>query len=1350
MSLMSQKHQGQHSHTMKLRLCLTILLLLIPFYFVWGQRSRLYTSDGELSSGLINKITKDSRGYIWIATENGLNLFDGTRFKTYFKERDNEHSLPSNYVHTIFETSLGRIIVGCLSGLVEYDHRTDSFSPIPLIYNGEEHPAHVMDLLELSNGEIWIATAGMGIFVLNQDENQAVSLDNVSTLIDNDFISVLFEDSAHTIWIGTEKSGLIRYYPSANTIRRYTAPSISGNLVTSITEHNGNGNVIVGTLDGGVDTYNANSESFTHIPGPLAAVKTLAKNDGHILVGTDGQGLMEFNGTALRPAEYIYPDVESQNLKVHQILCDNNGNIWLGLFQKGVAFVPVRRSGFLYAGKMLGQASTIGDKCITAVFADGENGLWVGSDNGGIFQLDKNGSQIRHIDIDPTVMCFMRASTGELWAGTYPSGAYVLRGDSFEPISELADRKIYSLLEISDGRIFIGSLDKGLEVFNPSTGKVINCTELSEENGYLAPLNFNAVNALCADYAGRIWVGHYDGISCFDPSSNRFVDFDGNTNLISCCVGYTIHASANHETWLGTSDGLYLYDKNGVTRRYSTENGLPSDLICGIAEDRAGNIWLSTYHGLARLSADRTHISSFDFGDGLQGNEFTHGAYCTDDRGMMYFGGTNGLTYFHPLDIENRRANDKLAITEVGAYNGPSGNYQVLCANCSPNEKIRLSAKQNSVKIYFSTLSYDNPDKIRFEYRLREQDNKWYKTEPGQEMVTFYNLSPDTYHFDVRIEDNPNRTTSILIIVSPPWYFSWWACAVYFCLLLALIGFFFHQHRQRSRVEDEMDRTRRAEELAEAKLKLFTSFSHEIRTPMTLIIDPLRKLIDGCTNSELLATYNTIYRNASRILALVNQLMDLRKLEKGQMKLQARETDLVGFIEDVLKPFEQYAATHSINIVFTHDMDRCPCWLDLEHFDKVLMNLLSNAFKHTPSNGEIEIILTRDADSIHIAVQDTGHGIPAESIEHIFERFYQAGDDRTSGVGTGIGLNLVREIVLLHHGTIEAQNRTDGSGARFVITIPLGNSHLSKDEILSVQAPAPVLPSLSAAGTLPETSDSTFEKADGRNSETIVVIEDDDEIRSYIVSLLRQHYRTVMAFSTADEAYSAILRRSPAPDLIISDVMMPGTDGITFTRRLRQNANTNHIPVILLTARSGQGEMKEGIDSGADQYIPKPFNSDLLLSSVANLLSNRHMLRVKFSGSQEQDDKVNKISMKSADEVLMNKIMDAINRNISSPDFSVERLASEVGLSRAHLHRKLKELTNFSARDFIKNIRMRQAARLLAGNKLSIAQVAYAVGFANASHFSLVFKEYFGETPSQYIINQKSIDSGSTNQEPMP
>lgn len=1341
---------------------------------IGAQTGKVYTTDMGLSSSLINQIFQDRQGFIWMATEYGLNKFDGSRFTNYRHVSGDSASIKNNYVRTLFEDSRQNLLIGCIDGLMKYDRETDTFLEIPMFRVGKRVFPHITQIKELHNGEIWMTTTGQGMFRLDEQQKQAVSVDELLRQSNYNFQSCFYEDSYYNIWIGTYGNGLICYMPATKEVRVFKYPILNDNNVATIIEDK-EGNLFVGTSKQGLSRYNREKNSFTPVPytgsGALS-VYCMSLVDGRLLVGTDGQGMKKYNPTKKLLEDYTINSapMDFSEGKIHTILEDKDKNLWLGLFQKGVVLIPRQNNPFEYYGNRSIYYNPIGQGCVMSIFQDSNCHLWVGTDNEGIYELDAKGKRLRHYQpgnsahsVANTVMCIYEDSDKNLWLGSYTRGIAKLnrRTGECEYSLPIDNEKIFSITEDKQKNLYIGTLGSGFYQYNLKTGSLKHYESSKDETGDLKrnELANDWVNYIFCDSEGLIWLGHYKGISCFNPSTGNFINYKKVNTLITGCVGYVVQEDASGNIWAGTTDGLYRFDKETEKlEKFTMADGLPNNVICGLSEDSRYDIWISTYMGISKYDVKNGRFINYYSGDGLQGNEFTHGAFYKDRGGKIYFGGINGITSFSPENIGNVSKETSVWVTDFYIFNRPvhknslSGGKPVITTSVQDAKIFRLSYQDNTFSVVFSTLQYNNPEQISYQYKINELSTQWLSTEPGVNRVTYNNLPPGRYTFQVRALNygDYSEIRTIKILITPPWYQTWWAYCIYITLIGLLVAGVVNYILSRMRHRREIMKREHAEQLNEAKLQFFINISHEIRTPMTLIINPLEKLLADKKDSELHKTYLMIYRNAQRILRLINQLMDIRKLDKGQMFLKFRETDMVGFIDDLMQTFEYMARKKKIRFIFEHEMPQLKVWIDLNNFDKVLMNILSNAFKYTPEEGEIQVSLTtgqdttrKDAlrDYFEIVVTDSGIGIDRNKIERIFERFYQIDNDVTkSNFGTGIGLHLSRSLVQLHHGVIFAENREGVSGSRFIIRIPLGSAHLRTDELETVDAEGVMFRTVEKPVSVnleEELADEADELKVGKAKTRlrVLVVEDEDEIRTYLKSELSDDYK-VETCNDGKEAYDLILR--DAPDLVISDIMMPEMDGLTLCRKVKQNTNVNHIPVILLTAKSKPEDTLEGMDTGADAYMVKPFNTELLKKTIANLIANRRLLRNKFSGAQQQEDKMEKITMKSSDEILMGKIMKVVNEHLDDPALNVEMLASEVGLSRVHVHRKLKELTNLSTRDFIKNIRLQQAAALLTQDqKLTISEIAYATGYTNLSHFSSSFREKYGMSPKEYMSQHR-------------
>ena len=777
--------------------------------------------------------------------------------------------------------------------------------------------------------------------------------------------------------------------------------------------------------------------------------------------------------------------------------------------------------------------------------------------------------------------------------------------------------------------------------------------------------------------------------------------------------------------------------------------------------DKNNDIWVSTNQGIAKYNPQKNSFIPFYTSDGLYNNEFSRNAFCQYPDGKILFGGTNGIIFFNLDDIKIQKFQSKIRLTGFYLHDKAvneltkSGNYPVIDSDIFNTKEINLAHYDNSFYIEFATDNFIVPQS----YVYSMNNGTWNSLPKGTSRVSFSNLPVGKYEFKIKAINGSaeSEIKTIFIHIHPAWYNSTIAWIIYLAIIGSIAAVFIHQAKEKYRVRQEMLKHKHLEEINEAKLQFFINISHEIRTPMSLIISPLQKLISTDNDAERQKSYALIERNAQRILNLINQLMDIRKIDKNQMKLSFTEVELIGFVNDIKDTFAYQAASKGAQLNIITQLDQLKVWLDPNNFDKVIFNLLSNALKHIQNDGKINIYINSIHDSkekaplnnyAEIIIEDNGSGIKESEMKRIFERFYQVSDDRSRSKGTGIGLHLSMSLVKMHHGTITVKNK-DGNvisdkldndnqpGCSFTIHIPLGCNHLSPEDMASNSSDTTPLSStedhtLQHIPLPPEENEGEENsKKAPRKKHSVLIVEDEDDIRNYLLTELGNHFR-VLSCSNGKEAMEIIM--SHMPDLVLSDIMMPEINGITLLKKLKQNIKTNHIPVILLTAKNSEKDYIEGLSLGADAYIAKPFNLEILITTIENLIRNREVLRNNFSGKQEQDGQIEVVQPQSADEKLMKKVMKAINKNLNNPDLNAEMIAAEVGISRVHLYRKLKEITNQSTRDFIRNIRLKQAEILLKSEKnYSISEISQLVGFNNTTYFSNAFKELYGVSPSKYM-----------------
>ena len=1031
---------------------------------------------------------------------------------------------------------------------------------------------------------------------------------------------------------------------------------------------------------------------------------------------------------------------------VRSILKDRMGNLWMGISGKGVMLLPNKSSQFQYIGYKSLTDNIIGSNSIQAVCKDYEGTLWLGTANDGIYSIDKIGRS-RHFTPasgDKTIPLYISGihedSNHNLWVYSQISGLMKINKKTGHCISVLLKYKgneikaVTAVAEDKYKRLWVGIMGGGLSFIDLKTNKISVCRTIKNGKSYRSQsdaLHNRWVSSLLCTSKDKLYIGSYDGLGCLDIKKMSFTSTFQKNRLFSGNIIYTLCEDAKGDIWIGTSSGLIqLNEKTANNYTYTMIDGLPSDVINSIQNDRQNNLWIGTDYGISHFYPKTRKFTNYYAGDGLQGNEFNIDASFADKSGVLYFGSTSGLSYFNPNNI--KAATYKPDIKLVGFYinnelvkAGEEYNGRIVTKNAViESNRFSLSRSSNNFTLEFSAMDFYNSERISFTYSIN--DGTWITLRAGVNRVTFSNMNPGTYKFRIKSQDYNSYSSikTITIVIYPAWYASIWANILYIIIFIMAIWRIYIYVRNRRIARIKMMKREQAEQINEAKLQFFINISHEIRTPMSLIISPLQQLMNSDNDKVRQKSYNIIYRNAERILRLVNQLMDIRKIDKGQMSLKFSKADIISVIDNICSVFEPQVAIKNITFDFQHSMDSLDLWIDPSNFDKIIVNILSNAFKFTPEKGNISISVNV-SDMAEIIISNTGPAINEDEMDKIFERFYQIRNNiNNSNIGTGIGLHLTRSLVKLHHGDIHAENNVNSSGCKFIVRLPLGKDHLREDEIEEKPIEEPKTKETNVPEIFVE------EKKRTRNTiHYVLVVEDDEEIRKYVCAQLRPEFHTKECVN-GKEAYNMIL--SKKPDLVISDVMMPEMDGFTLCKKIRQNPNINTVPIILLTAKTTTDDNIEGLERGADAYVTKPFNIEVLRKTVESLINSREQLRNAFNGKQEQQDKITNIEAKSPDDKLMERIMKVIDSNISNPDLNIEMITKEVGISRVHLYRKMKELTNQSMRDFIRNIRLKQAAKLLSEKRYSITEVVEMTGFVRVSNFSTLFKDMFGMSPLAY------------------
>ena len=1353
------------------QLIITMMICLFSIQ-TWAQSGKLFNTDNQLSSNLATQVFQDKSGFIWIATRNGLNTYDGYHITVIKKDMSNFLGLNSNYINSIAQDEKEHILLGTNNSLLEFTG--SEFLKIPMLDSkGKELATYVKQIYPLRNKDVAVATSGYGIMLKKQNEQKCHAMKGEVEKLK--YIHKLLEDKRGRLWIITEDGKLYRKETNGRVTSHFAGTE--GVDAQDILQ-DALGNLYLASKNQGVYLLRAGSNAFARISniGNLPIGNIYISRNNKLYIGCDGLGVYVYDPQTgfLQDNPLFSRLVNLAKSKVTSIIEDNHGNIWVSMLQKGVFMQSNVQNDFNYMGFRLGNRNVIGENCVTSLSINQGNQVWVGTDKDGLYLFNIATRSVEgHFLNQSTVLTLCKDQQGRTWVGTYTDGlGYMDAAGSFHPV-DLGISKSVGIFDIKQdpqGNIWIATMGEGLfclqkdgsrRNYKAKYGADNNLKVNSLPNDYLIKM------ALSKD-GNHVYIATSVGLACLDRKRNSWVStFKGINCLNKNSFSHCVFVDSKDHVWYGTEDGAFCFDfRKGIKPKlYTTANGLTDNSVASITEDYQGNIWLGTIKGLNKLALKSGTITKFYAESGLQSNEFSDASVCTTQDGKtILMGGSGGLNWFQADQVRQHPWQAKVVISGFILNNKmvtpgmKSGSYTITDNWSTFSRDFQLSHEDNTFTLQLSTLTYNDVEQISYVYSIN--GDAWRTVPAGQNELAFSHMAPGSYKYRIKAICNGYETPvkEFTIIVHPAWYASIWAKLFYLLLLIAAIMLYL-RHRKRQ-MEDQLilQQHIHAEEMGEAKIKFFMNISHEIRTPLTLIITPLLSLIKEDKEPHRQGIYEIIRKNSERILHLINQMMDLRKIDKGQMMMRMCQTDMVGFINEEYELFRQQALAKNIDFEYQHDSEELAVWIDRNNFDKVIINILSNAFKFTPTAGHILLSLTHTDHHAYISIKDSGIGIPKDKLGTIFQRFYQTpADPNDRNVGTGIGLDLTRSLVELHYGTISARNNEGEKGSKFehgsefIIRIPLGKDHLKPEELIDeeevkekqnrelaevkqLEQEVKETENAEKAESAAVTTDMQGKlpaSARGNKAE-IVIVEDEEDIQNYLKAQLASDFK-IRTYPNGKVALNEILKNKP--DLVISDVMMPEMDGTTLCTKLKVNINTNDVPVILLTAKSREEDQLEGLQTGADAYILKPFNMDILRRTIINLLTMRRTLKNKFTGNERQEEKVEQRQIQTPDDALMQRVMEVINENIGDSDLSVDMIAQKVGISRVHLHRKMKELTNQTPHSFIRNIRLQQAAKLLKDGKQSITDVMYICGFSNSASFSTMFKNLYGCSPREYMQN---------------
>ncbi|GAA0877345.1 two-component regulator propeller domain-containing protein [Algoriphagus jejuensis] len=1349
-----------------------------------------YSTLEGLSSSTSIEIFEDSKGFLWFGTIDGLNKYDGYGFQIYRPILNDLHSISNNRINAIVEDTNSNLWIGTSNGLNMFDRETGRFYRIDLYK--ERSPASksravINDLLyDQSTGWLWIATRNGVSRLMLEDasipNSENVVIDHYYDKLDSESIewsnvTSILKDKKGDIWLGAEGEYLSRYNPSSNSfegVRIEVSGTFELDHLPKVVLVDNDGDFWIGNNLSSLILWRRDTDEFEVISPVKKHVPIFdiyQDKNGAIWIATDGDGIYIYHknqGLVKHIVHNAADPFSLPNNQVSKILEDSNGILWFATYNGGFAKLALSKSTFGHYFFQPGNPNSLSTNIAQSVLQDKSGNIWIGTDGGGLNLFDEKENRFKHFRANPEVrsslssdkiLYMLESYDGELWVCTWDGGlnkfdpktekAISYKHDEANPRS-IGQNTVWCASEDNLHRLWLGTQTAGLNLFDPNTREFSQFIHNAKDSTSILS---NFVFSTFIDSQQRLFVGtslgldvvDLAGLSGFIPDKISFREVK-ERNIQGNRINYITEDHLGN-IWVGTDLGLHKLDGQlALLNSYTTQHGLPNNLILGIVEDNSGFLWVSTKGGLSRLNPETNDFRNFNVHDGVQGLEFQSKSIDKTQDGRILVGGINGLNVFAPEEVYREYDRIKPIITEFKMFNkvvftGDTINGRVLLKRSIGNlEPIHLKYNEGYISFSFVALNYENPDRIRYMYRMTGLDEDFSLAELSR-VANYSNLAPGDYTFEVKATEDGDwdnaEVTKVMISISPPPWRTWWAYTLYILFLAAALWIPLRYYTRLVREEKE-------HELDQMKLRFFINVSHEFRTPLTLILNPVDKIISSYDNpEEVKASAYTIQRSARRLLNLVDQLLDFRKMDLKKERLNLVRADIVRFGRDICQLFEDLAKSKNIQLVFESSLQELPVMFDPDKIEKIITNLLSNSLKFTEAGGTVTFTISKSTrnkilnrkkgqEYFELKIQDTGVGFKKEQLKDVFRRFFHVDNTKT---GTGIGLNFTKGLVELHGGEIWVESEYQ-KGSTFTVQLPtepdpetlevgaveaLGAYEYNQSAIQSAEYEI-------AISDTSQVSEEEFAVEGGATRPVILVVEDNKELRLHLKNELKGRFKVRVAVNGAE---GLEMVNKYYPDVIISDVMMPEMDGFELCRRVKSEFETCHIPVVLLTARSLEEDRIEGYKTGADEYLPKPFNIRVLQARINGLLEMKKRLRNKFA-SIGGIMPSNEITSNSLDEVFLDKATKYILENISDPDFELEALLSELGVSRSQFYRKVNSLTGQNPSGFIRAIRLKYASELLVSNKYSIKEIAYMSGFNSAAYFSKTFREMYNMTPKEY------------------
>ncbi|MFZ5519154.1 MAG: hybrid sensor histidine kinase/response regulator transcription factor [Candidatus Zhuqueibacterota bacterium] len=1356
-----------------------VMLIISPCYSTSEFQFERLTTEHGLSNNTVFCIVQDAKGFLWIGTENGLNRYDGKHFKIFRNDPQDSTSISDNDIRCLFEDSQQRLwICTHAGGLNRFDREQEKF----IRYQNKPREKHSLihnklaAICEDPQGGLWIATRSAGLDYFRPESGKFVHFkENLkrSHGPESQHLWDLHIDQENVLWIATENTGLLGidlnqinwlkpFDPDTVQIQNYPPQS---NHPFGINHYDvrqilaaPDGLLWFGTAGRGVNYWDQHTQKYSVFQNNPSEPNSLCSNfvnrilidrSGRLWAGTWGEGLCLASDRKNFLAHFKNDPEKNASLSQNAITAiyeDRSGNIWVGTWGGGLNKINPFHTQFQTWRFRPYTVNGLGHKIVQAIYEDTARNLWVGTYHG-LTRIQRDMNTFHQLKIDLNgkidantnyIVTIYEDRSGQLWVGT-GYGLYQIDRNRlgykkipslFQP---LAENKITAIFEEPSGDLWIGTGGDGLYQFKRQSNRLL---QHFPQEGDSTKISSHTINFIYSKHPAELWIGTDGGINRYDAARNQFEQFlnrnQPNYSFLQNSI-LAAYEDAAGRFWIGSQAGLFRLD---IPTRTFYPTGIDA-AIYGILEDHELNLWISTNQGLIHFDPEQGMIKKrYHCGNGLVFDKFHQNAFFKSPRtGELFFGGVDGMVSFFPKQIRINSFIPPIVFTDFQIFNQSVNIGSLfLQKSIAETEEITLTHSEKVISFEFAALDFVDPTANQYAYQMEGFEQDWVQA-GNRSFVTYTNLSPGNYRFKVKGTNNDGRWNetgaTVRLKIRPPYWRTTGAYLIYTILISLVIygGWRFNQYRARLHFQLEMKQfeAEQLKEMDRLKSRFFANISHEFRTPITLIRGPLEKWIAKITDTEAHRDFSLMRRNVQRLHRLINQLLDLSRIEAGKMELHPTTEDLVRLVNHYVQSFESQAKLKEVQLLFESGESCLLAQVDREKMENIIYNLISNALKFTPKDGKVTVsvnsnTLPNSESRIEIKVSDTGIGIPADRLDNIFDRFYQVDDSYVhEHEGSGIGLALTKELVGLHSGEIFV-NSEPGVGSIFTVLLPVGNVDATAT-VPAVISEIPIDSTEGAPATTPAAESSRV-----KDKPIVLIVEDNNDLRSYIGDILNPHYQLIEA---GDGVGGLVQAKKHVPDLIISDVMMPKMDGFQLCAKLKTDEITSHIPVILLTARATKASKLEGLETGADDYLIKPFDADELQVRINNLINQRRQLRARFS--QKLSVERNEIAVTSADERFMQRALNLIEENIADPEFGAEEFSRRIGLSRSQLHRKLHALTGQSTTEFIRSIRLRRAASLLKQGYGNISEIAFEVGFNHLSYFSQCFRKEFGVNPSEYI-----------------